>query len=380
MYDKNPIQPRKNIESRYYRTFTYQDTDRVPDVEFNFWSQTLRRWVREGMDVGVGIDDPTFYEKVHEFFGFDNPPHHHIGTRTELIPAFQEEIIQRKERSVISRDSSGIISEHFEDSQEESSIPHFLEFPVKTPADWSDMKRRFRIDHPKRKRPTEEIDAMRSAASEGKMIFLYLIGPYGRLREMMGFQNLSMAFYDYPDMIHDMVDTWTALLTDQIAQIPPDVPIDEVMWWEDMAGRNGPFVSPQMFRKFIQPCYNAVMTVAKRHGCAISIVDSDGNPHDIVANWLQEGVNIMFPLEVAAGVDPYAWRREFGKECRIRGAVDKRAVIEGGSAIDREIERLKPLLEQGGFIPHMDHLVPPDVSFKNYLTYLEKKRKWIGKT
>jgi uroporphyrinogen decarboxylase len=53
--------------------------------------------------------------------------------------------------------------------------------------------------------------------------------------------------------------------------------------------------------------------------------------------------------------------------------------VRGGSAIDRELERIKPLLDQGGFIPHLDHLVPPDISFKNYCTYLEKKRKLIGK-
>ncbi|MCK4282824.1 MAG: hypothetical protein KAX44_00800, partial [Candidatus Brocadiae bacterium] len=181
------------------------------------------------------------------------------------------------------------------------------------------------------------------------------------------------------DMIHDMVDSWTELLLDQAGRIPEDLVIDEVMWWEDMACKNGPFVSPAMFREFLQPCYHAVMTAAKKRGCAISVVDSDGNPHDIVANWLEEGVNIMFPLEVAAGVDTYAWREEFGLELRLRGGVAKAPLVEGGSAIDAELERLKPLLEQGGFIPHLDHLVPPNVSYKNYCEYLEKKRRLIGK-
>jgi len=379
MLDKNPVNPR-DIQSRHYRTLTYQETDRVPDIEFNYWSQTLRRWIKEGMDVGVEYENPEFWTKLHEHLGFDDDlDHHHIGCRVDINPPFEAEIIERKERSVISRDEGGVISEHFEDSQEESSIPHYLEFPVKSPADWPDMKRRFRVDDPSRKRPVEEIDALRAAIAEGKMIFMYLIGPYGKLREWMGFENLSTAFYDYPDMIHDMVDAWTELLLDQVEQIPEDLFIDEVMWWEDMACKNGPFVSPAMFREFLQPCYHAAMTAAKKRGCAISVVDSDGNPHDIVANWLQEGVNIMFPLEVAAGVDPYAWREEFGMELRLRGGVAKAPLVAGGSAIDKELERLKPLLEQGGFIPHLDHLVPPDISYKNYLKYLEKKRKLIGK-
>ena len=121
------------------------------------------------------------------------------------------------------------------------------------------------------------------------------------------------------------------------------------------------------------------MQEAHRRGCAISTVDCDGNPHDIVANWLEEGVNVMFPLEVAAGVDPYAWRREFGREVRLRGGIAKGPLVRGGSAIDREIDRLRPLLEQGGYIPHLDHLVPPDIPYSHYREYLDKKRRWIGK-
>jgi uroporphyrinogen decarboxylase len=87
----------------------------------------------------------------------------------------------------------------------------------------------------------------------------------------------------------------------------------------------------------------------------------------------------MFPLEVAAGVDPYAWRREFGKKLLLRGGIAKAPLVQGGAAIDKELERVKPLLAQGGFIPHLDHLVPPDISFAHYMSYLEKKRRLIGK-
>jgi uroporphyrinogen decarboxylase len=98
-----------------------------------------------------------------------------------------------------------------------------------------------------------------------------------------------------------------------------------------------------------------------------------------VGNWLEEGVNVMFPLEVAAGCDPYAWRAEFGKDLRMRGAIAKAPLVAGGSAIDAELERVRPLLDQGGYVPHLDHLVPPDISYDNYRRYLDRKRKLIGK-
>lgn len=51
-----------------------------------------------------------------------------------------------------------------------------------------------------------------------------------------------------------------------------------------------------------------------------------------------------------------------------------------GNAVDKEVERVKPLLDQGGFIPHLDHIVPPDVSYSHFCEYLEKKRKLIGRS
>jgi uroporphyrinogen decarboxylase len=98
-----------------------------------------------------------------------------------------------------------------------------------------------------------------------------------------------------------------------------------------------------------------------------------------VGNWLEEGVNIMFPLEVGAGADPRAWRKEFGKALRLRGGIAKEPLVRGKAAIDTELDRVRPLLEQGGYIPHLDHLVPPDIPYSNYCYYLERKRKLIGK-
>jgi uroporphyrinogen decarboxylase len=195
----------------------------------------------------------------------------------------------------------------------------------------------------------------------------------------MGMEKLSFAFYDYPGMVRDMVTHWAELCARQIEQLPEDIPIDQVNWWEDMASKNGPLVSPELFREVLQPGYHRVMGAAQARGCVLGQVDCDGNPYRIVGNWLQEGVNIMFPIEIGAGSDPAMWREEFGQNVLLRGGINKRAVAEGGSAIDAELERVRPLLEQGGCIPHLDHLVPPDVSYDNYCTYLEKKWTLIGR-
>ncbi len=372
---------RSEVDNRYYRTFTYQSVDRVPDIEFGYWPQTIRRWLKEGMPLELTPQQQNqmFSRKVDDFFGFDRSGQDGLGIHARLHPAFEEKIIERKAHSVIRRDGNGCVAERFGHDQEESSIPHFLRFVIETPDDWRALKERLRIDDPVRTISAEAIDRVRTSAGEGKMISLNCPGPYGWLRNFIGFENLSLAFYEYPEMIHEMVEHLTAMSLHQLAQIPADIPIDRSSWWEDMACKNGPFVGPKMFAEFLQPQYHAVGRELRKRGCVLGVVDCDGNPHDIVANWLQEGVNIMFPLEVAAGVDPYAWREEFGKDLRLLGGIAKAPLVAGGGAIDRELERIKPLLDAGGYIPHLDHLVPPDISYKNYQHYLQKKRKLIGK-
>jgi len=372
---------RTTVTDRYYRTFTYQAVDRVPDIEFGYWPQTIRRWLKEGMKLELTPEEQNamFLTKLDDFLGLDRIEAADVWLNVYLNPPFEEIVLEQREHSTLVRDNQGCTAERFLHSQEESSIPHFIKFAVETPDDWRAIKERLVIDDPARQVPPDVIDRAREASAAGKMVTCWPPGPYGWLRNYIGFENLSIAFYEYPGMIHEMVEHLTEMTLHLIRRMPEDLPIDYSVWWEDMACKNGPFVGPAMFREFLQPCYRAVMRELRKHGACISMVDCDGNPHDIVANWLEEGVNIMFPLEVAAGCDPFAWRREFGKEMRIRGAIDKPPLVEGGQAIDRELDRIKPLLDQGGFIPHLDHVVPPNISYKNFRDYLDKKRKLIGK-
>jgi uroporphyrinogen decarboxylase len=107
-------------------------------------------------------------------------------------------------------------------------------------------------------------------------------------------------------------------------------------------------------------------------------VDCDGNINDIAGLWLEAGVNCMFPVEVAAGTDPLVLRERHGRDMLLMGGVNKRALAQGQAAIRAEIDRLRPLVADGGFVPHVDHRVPPDVSYQDYRYYLDCKRDAFG--
>jgi len=375
---------RTEIRDRYYRVYTGQDVDRVPDIEFGYWPQTIRRWQSEGLDkeIELTLEESTscFPQRLDLHLGFE-PEGFCIWPDTQMYPKFEEQIIEKKESSVIMRGADGSISERYLSDSDDSSIPHTISSPVKTPADWEQLKERYDLEHPERlfPYPEDRLAEAREAVADGKMIKCFIVGMYAQLRNWMGVENLSLAFYDYPDMIRDMMATWTNLIVTQIEAYPQDIPVDMMDWWEDMAGKHGPLVSPSMFHEVMLPGYQRIMDAARKRGCALGIVDSDGDPSVLVNDWMSVGVNIMFPLEVTAGCDAVEWRDRFGPDMCIRGALDKRAVPLGKDAILKEFERIRPAFEQGKFIPHLDHLVPPDISLDQYRRYLDIKREFIGK-
>jgi uroporphyrinogen decarboxylase len=70
--------------------------------------------------------------------------------------------------------------------------------------------------------------------------------------------------------------------------------------------------------------------------------------------------------------------REYGRDLRIMGGFDKLQLKSGPKAIRDYMKTLEPWVERGGFIPFCDHRCPPDVSWDNYIYYLDLKEKTFG--
>ena len=109
-------------------------------------------------------------------------------------------------------------------------------------------------------------------------------------------------------------------------------------------------------------------------------MDSDGYIGQLIPIWIDAGINMCDPIEVAAGNDIVAFRRRFGRHMAFRGGVDKRAMARGGRDLADEIARLRPVIEDGGYIPSCDHGVPADVSWDNFTAYtgmLARATGWL---
>ena len=88
------------------------------------------------------------------------------------------------------------------------------------------------------------------------------------------------------------------------------------------------------------------------------------------------GMDRMSPFEVASDCDVV----EIGKKCPdllIHGGFDKRILAAGKEAIDREIDRIMPVMKKrGGYYPTCDHGVPEEVSFEDYMHYRKRMQEF----
>ena len=258
-----------------------------------------------------------------------------------------------------------------------SSIPHVLDYPLKDRESWNRIRERLDPDNPDRL-PANWEELKSGYHNRDYPLGVHAGSLLGFLRDLMGFENIAIAFYDMPDLMAEMIDYMVDFNLAILEKLVSDIDFDYANGWEDIAFRNGPIIGPKMFRQYLQPGYARIAAFLRSHGINVIFTDCDGDITPIVDIWIEAGFTCQFPIEVAAGTDPLALRARFGERVLLIGGVNKRALIAGKEAIDREMERLAPLVAQGGFIPHVDHRCPPDVTFENYLYYLDAKKRILG--
>ena len=340
----------------------YGDFDRMPVVHWRGWPETTERWHEEGLPKGAN---------EHVFFN-TRPMWYGIGADLGLFPAFDEEVLEDTEEYRIFRGSDGVICQ---DWKHKSCIPHYIDFTLKAAADWDNYKKRLQPDPA---RISVNIDEAIAGAEESDLPVVFgTASLMGWIRNWMGVENMSYLMFDDRDVYKDMVMTLADLTCWSIDQIVPRMKTKPVMGfgWEDICGKAGPLVSPKIFLECVAPGYRKIRNKLEEHGILLYGIDSDGDITDLIGHWLDAGVNVQFPIEVGSWKgDAVAFRKQYGKELRIFGNFDKLSLERGEADVDAEIERLMPLMKEGGFVILPDHLITPGVALKDYQSYLEKVR------
>jgi uroporphyrinogen decarboxylase len=345
----------------FHEIMFYGDFDRMPVIHWTGWEETLERWYAEGLPRDAN---------VHEYFG-TTPQWGWVGVNLDLLPAFEEESIEDTPEYRIFRQADGVICK---DWKGKSCIPQYIEFTLKTAADWPEYKRRLQPD-PARI-PENLQQQIATAEASGLAVAVGTASMMGWIRDWMGVEGMSYLMFDDRDVYADMVMTLADLTCWGLDQVLPHIQVDMGFGWEDICGRAGPLVSPMIFDECVAPGYRKIRNKLEEYGVHLYGIDSDGDVSALVGHWLEAGVNVQFPIEVGVWkADANTYRRKYGRELRIIGNLDKFALERGPQAVQAEFDRLMPLMKDGGYIMMPDHVIPPSVSLEAYKSYLEQVRK-----
>ncbi len=364
-----------NHSERFDATMHYQPRDRTPLCDFGFWDETFVIWYDQGLprDIYWTSEDHNHTE----FFGVDysiDSCTRATGITVGLLPEFEEKVLEDRGEYVLLQQKDGVqvLRRKFM-----SSIPLPQHHLLTDRASWNQYyKPRLDPDNPDRFPPDWAERVRRWQAGHDEVIALPGGSLYGWIRNWMGLENLSYVLYDDPAWFEEMVTTVADCIIGTLSRaLEAGVHFNACGMWEDMCYRSGPLISPQHFKQFLVPHYRRIVDLLHKHDIDVVWVDCDGKIDELVPLWLEAGINCMFPLEVGTwGADPIQYRQEYGKDLLMMGGFDKHILQSTKQEIEKEVYRLAPLVEEGGYIGFCDHRVPPDVPLENYLFFLEKIR------
>jgi uroporphyrinogen-III decarboxylase len=256
-------------------------------------------------------------------------------------------------------------------SKKAATLPLPADHPVRTFDDWRRIKRHYEFAED-RFAPDWAETAQR-LREEGKIVSVYIPGGYDEPRQLMGDEGLLLAYYDQPDLIHDILETIAETAYRVLDRVTSTVAVDELFVHEDMAGTTGPLIGPKQVTEFIKPYYRHIWDLLSSRGVKIFRQDSDGDMRPIIPAFLEAGINLMYPIEPAAGMDIVALRQRYGNDLAFMGGLDKHVLRQGEAAITTELEyKMPPLVKSGGAILGLDHRIPNGTPLEAYRFYIEK--------
>ena len=372
----------------------YEAYDRLPIVHFGFWDETLEKWAGEGHitsdEAGEWADGNPVDAVLSEKLGFDFNWYSTLLIDTHLRPPFDSTVVEEMadgSRKVLN-DEGVVVLER----PGAGSIPAEIEHTLKTRADWEEhYLHRLQYCEDRITHTMVRVNDKMLRFDEGGLEFLqkgerdYVYGLhcgslFGRVRNILGVVGSSYLFAEDPGLFDEIINTYGDLCYRCVkTALESGAKFDFAHFWEDICFKNGPLVIPSVFDEKVGPHYRRITELCNEYGLDIVSLDCDGCIDALIPTWFNNGVNTMFPIEVGtwnASIAP--WRAQYGREMRGVGGMNKVVFARDRAAVDAEIERLRPLVDLGGFIPCPDHRIAPDAHWDNVRYYCERMRSVFG--
>ena len=351
---------------RFRAIMSFHTADRVPlwDLE-GFTEEAVRRWCSQGFPPG---------RDVYEYVAFDGNTF--VPVSASPWPSFVRRTVSSDSEWTTYVDEFGFTVKRLKAQAVSPTIYYYLDGSVHSHDDWQAMKRRYDPRDVRRLPPDWGDELLALYRSSGSPVGLSMHWGPGRGPKngyMLGQERFLHTLYDDPDFVRDIFDFWADFAIELWRPVVEQVPIDYVVLNEDgLAYKTSTLVGPATYRSLWMPYVKRLIDFLRSHGVGIFSFYTSGNIEPLVPTLLETGFNLFGPNEVAAGMDAVKLRREYGREVLLYGNIARQALMEGPEAVEREVLGKVPwLMEQGGFIPAVDDMIMPDISFAAFMRYVE---------
>lgn len=353
--------------------------DRMPAVHFGYWKELLYEWAREGhfsMELARTWRDGNDADReLDRLIGWDFNWSHCYGAAAGLRPGFERKVLEtlpdgtqriQTPTGMIERVKPGI-----------TSIPSEDDYLLKDRRAFEELykpKMQFCAERVN----TEFFQKFNETRDPDIPCGIHVGSVLGEIRNMVSVIGMSYLIYDEDEeLFADIVDTYADMQYKCVeAILETGARFDFAHYWEDICFKNGPLISPELFRELCAKHYKKRNDLCHKYGIGIISLDCDGVTELLLPVWFETGVNTMFPIEVGVWGDQFAPAREkFGPGMLGVGGMDKTALRKDKAAVDAEIERMQRLSALGGFIPCPDHRLMPGTKFELVQYYAEEIKK-----
>ena len=224
---------------------------------------------------------------------------------------------------------------------------------------------------------------------EGFTHYAVCSGPWSAILyvacELMGMENFLIALIEKPEIAHLLLDK----ITDFYYQVAKRMfektknKIDIFFIGDDYGAQNGLLISLSLWRRFMAPRLNRLISLAKNYGYKV-MLHSCGSVRDLIPDLIQLGVDILDPIQVRAkGMKIEDLKRDFGENLSFHGSIDTQHTLPFGSSKEVKIEVIKRLTEVapgGGFCLAPSQVLLPEIPLKNIITMYEVAYQygWYG--
>ena len=359
-------------KERFERILKHQPVDRVGLFEV-FWRETAQKWSAQGHFARPEMISDHFGLDVRRSGGEITPGDYHIVNLIADVDT-ADQVVEETEEIRLVRDGNGALLRWLKNG---SGAPEHVAFAVTDRQGWEEHIRPHLLDertYDRRINCSSYRDVRARCAAADRFFTCGVVGPFDQMSPMCGHEHLLVGMGLDGQWVRDMADLYVTVTIHLLEMLFDREGLPDGLWvWDDLGFKNGPFMSPTMFRTLLYPAYEKLFDFA--HSCGLPVIlHCDGHVEALVPALIEAGIDCLQPLEVKAGMDLLKLKKCFGDRIALIGGMDAR-VLETNDLAAVEAELLSKLpgaMAGSGYVLQADHSVSPLVEYETYKFFVER--------